>query len=612
MKFVRKWSGAVGLLLIIAAGFTMLYQPGWAGLNWTMLYKGLLIAGAAILLAYVLLNYRAAISFFTTRSVLYGFNTGLVVLAVVGIFVVIEMISEYKNKRWDFSEAKRYSLTDGTLNIIRNLEQSVEITCYFIEGNIEAMDLRDMLDLYVMENQNIAYDFIDPYRNPELVAGVALTQINTVRVRVGEKLEFIAKSGIQEKDITDAIWKVARREVPNIYFVAGHGEKNLDETREPGYSRVRQLLVAQLYEVLALPDLALGVPEDCSVLVLAGPSQNLFQEEWDAIDQYIAGGGRAVVMTELLGRCKEMAPFLARYNVAVKDELVLSNMFIAGSSPIMPVVMSFEGHEITRDLQRANLPMLFSVCQPVEKGEQVSSSIRMEPLVKTTPPQNVSTSRLWSFARPQYGELLGRLQRGLDELDDPIWFLDADKGDREGPITMAMAVTLPEGTRIPRFQSETKAPTGLGLIPTDLGSLQPSEAQEETGLDSSEEESPEEGAGATLGSEGEATTTEESEPEIQEFEIVREAQLVVIGDSDFLENRILSLTPLGGDLLLNSLAWLTEEESLIAVRAKDLKDTPLTVRADQRRFVLVTCIFLIPLCVIVAGITVNMMRKRSV
>ncbi|KKL89307.1 hypothetical protein LCGC14_1916030, partial [marine sediment metagenome] len=48
--------------------------------------------------------------------------------------------------------AQRYSLTDETRNIIRNLEQGVEITCYFIEGNIEAMDLRDMLDLFVMEN----------------------------------------------------------------------------------------------------------------------------------------------------------------------------------------------------------------------------------------------------------------------------------------------------------------------------------------------------------------------------------------------------------------------------------------------------------------------------
>jgi ABC-type uncharacterized transport system involved in gliding motility auxiliary subunit len=88
----------------------------------------------------------------------------------------------------------------------------------------------------------------------------------------------------------------------------------------------------------------------------------------------------------------------------------------------------------------------------------------------------------------------------------------------------------------------------------------------------------------------------------------KQARLVVFGDSDFAKNRYFPQQG-NGDLFLNCISWLAEEEELISIRPKEAGFNPITLTKAQGRNLFLLSVILLPLAVIVAG-TVVYVRRR--
>lgn len=89
-----------------------------------------------------------------------------------------------------------------------------------------------------------------------------------------------------------------------------------------------------------------------------------------------------------------------------------------------------------------------------------------------------------------------------------------------------------------------------------------------------------------------------------------ETRLIVAGDSDFVTNVFMNV-PSNRDLFLNSIAWLAEEEDLVAVRPKNPDNRPLRVNAAQRNFMKIATVILFPVLVLVTGLVGWVRRRRS-
>jgi len=61
-----------------------------------------------------------------------------------------------------------------------------------------------------------------------------------------------------------------------------------------------------------------------------------------------------------------------------------------------------------------------------------------------------------------------------------------------------------------------------------------------------------------------------------------EARVAVVGDSDFVANYAINIQG-NRDLFMNTMGWLTQQESLISIRPKEAGDRRLTMTADQSR-----------------------------
>lgn len=88
----------------------------------------------------------------------------------------------------------------------------------------------------------------------------------------------------------------------------------------------------------------------------------------------------------------------------------------------------------------------------------------------------------------------------------------------------------------------------------------------------------------------------------------KEARLVVIGDSNFADNNYVRLAG-NGDLFLNTINWLAQEEDLISIRPKSATGRTVTMTEGQQRTFFLLIVLAIPLAVIGAGAAVWWKRR---
>jgi ABC-type uncharacterized transport system involved in gliding motility auxiliary subunit len=72
-----------------------------------------------------------------------------------------------------------------------------------------------------------------------------------------------------------------------------------------------------------------------------------------------------------------------------------------------------------------------------------------------------------------------------------------------------------------------------------------------------------------------------------------ETRVVVVGDSDFASNRAVGLQG-NREIFLNMANWLAQQENLIAIRPRNPEDRPINITADQQRMVMWFTMVIVP------------------
>jgi len=89
-----------------------------------------------------------------------------------------------------------------------------------------------------------------------------------------------------------------------------------------------------------------------------------------------------------------------------------------------------------------------------------------------------------------------------------------------------------------------------------------------------------------------------------------DTRIVVVGDSDFAANANI-IIPGNLNFLLNIFAWLTESEDLIAMRPTGREALPLILTAAQQRTLAWVSILFTVQTIVLAGIAVHLVRRKS-
>src|SRR5690606_27168909 len=164
-------------------------------------------------------------TFLGERSTKYGANAVLYSVLFTGIIAMGNFLAVRYNWRWDTSEAKVFSLSPQSAEVVRDLEQELELLA-FVEGGANPQ-LADLLQSYAYESDRVRFELIDPDRRPELAERYSIQNYNTVRVAYGDDSSLVTEP--TEEKLTNAILKITQAEQKTVCFVEGHGEPDPDD-----------------------------------------------------------------------------------------------------------------------------------------------------------------------------------------------------------------------------------------------------------------------------------------------------------------------------------------------------------------------------------------------
>ena len=315
---MARFAVTIGVAFAIAGYLRYSIQGEFLLVNKLLLvFGGVLIASAAAV------GLPDIVKFFSKRSSKLGTNTSVLSTEVLAILVIVNFAGYQHHKRFDLTSEKLFTLSDQTKQIVQGLKQDVTIVRF-----AKAPDpaFTDLMAEYRGLSEHIKSESVDPQEKPDVAKEYSATHVGDIVVASGSRKEPLTASpegGPAEQDVTSAILKVTSEKQKTVCFVTGHGEKALSDDQGTGYSTSDQALKREGYATKAVNLVTdNGVPADCDVLAIDGPTQAYFPPETASVQKYLSNGGKALIEVDPETDPKLDAIFQA-WNINVGDNVVI-------------------------------------------------------------------------------------------------------------------------------------------------------------------------------------------------------------------------------------------------------------------------------------------------
>ena len=375
---LARFIGTTGIAMLVAGYLRYSIQGELLTFS-----KVVLAIGALCLLASIVIGFGGILRFFSKRSSQLGTNTTILSVAVIAILVIVNFVGFRHHKRFDLTTEKLYTLSDQTKQVVGGLQKDVTIVRFDKSPNA-ALD--DQMAEYTSLSHHLKFQNIDPQQKPEVAQQYGATRMGDVILASGPRKEHLETGATSEEDITGAIIKVTQDKVKTVCFVTGHGEKSLTDDGEDGYSHLDAGLKKENYVTRTLNLVSEnGVASDCSVVVIAGPTQQFFPQEAEMLNQYLAGSGKGLILVDPQTDPK-LGEIFQAWNTNVGDNVVIDSSGVGsllGAGPAIPLVTTFGESPITKNFARSMT--FFPLARTVSIADKSKTDPQIVELLKTSP-----------------------------------------------------------------------------------------------------------------------------------------------------------------------------------------------------------------------------------
>ena len=267
----------------------------------------------------------------------------------LAIIVLVNIIGYYVFTRFDLTSEKRFTLSEPTIKMLKNLDDIVFFEVY-LEGDFPAgfkrlkRETKEMLDQFRAYSDNIQYEFInpssgsDPKERNEVYRRLMERGLNPTDLQVKTKdgstkqiifpgaivtykskeiplellisqmrvpPEEVLNNSIQnlEFNIANTIRKLSVEQRPKIAFIEGHGELGVLETADivnalrEYYSVERIKLDSKLNSLTErkeVDSLKTSIRNKYDAIIIAKPDSTFNEKDKFIIDQFIMRGGKVL------------------------------------------------------------------------------------------------------------------------------------------------------------------------------------------------------------------------------------------------------------------------------------------------------------------------------
>lgn len=246
-------------------------------------------------------------------------------LLATALLLLINFIGYRIYGRMPISTHLYGQLTTRTLQALQHAQGNLELIAFFENGHPLAAPVRALLQEYsetsrTLPGLRIRVRIVEPNRDVAVASELAhkysaerncllVISPNHHQIILPEELvntysvdssDVLLTDFAGESAVTAAIWNITRTTRPAIYFLTGNGEHDpADYDRLNGYSSIARHLSRNWYDVRSL-NMAQNnpFPDDCAILVIAGPRTVLSSHALERITTYLSTGGRLLLLMD--------------------------------------------------------------------------------------------------------------------------------------------------------------------------------------------------------------------------------------------------------------------------------------------------------------------------
>jgi len=490
-------------------------------------------------------------------------NSGLYVLLTIGAIVLINLIGTRVFGRLDLTENHVYTLSPGSKAIVGALPDYLTVKAYISKKDLPpelqpvAAYLRDLLDEYrAYSKGKMRFEAFDPSGDKKIEDEAAQCKVQKVQVQVMREQKFEIGAhylGIcfqyQGKD--EAIPQVGQLEgleyrISSLIKRMTQKKQKIAVTNGHGEAELGYLKHIEEFEVSNVNPSTAPIPDDVDALIVPGPKQPFDDKGRRELDAFLMKGRGAVFMVDGMAmqspRGNGMPPemmggqpkigqpndtglgeLLEKYGFKVNQDFVLDTPRVPG-----PIDLP-DGRKML-----ASVPVYVAV-----KTDEVKDLSVLDHVTAMVFPFGSSVDLVGPLAggKPQAGKLwtIAKTMPTAWKASGMFFFsptVKIEEGKEKGSYGMAYAYQGPLKSAYPSPAAQP------GMSNPDQANVPPSESR-------------------------------------------KPVRLLVVGDSDFASEEYLQIgryIPIyseGAQLLLNTMGWVTEDETLTPVRTKTLTARPI-------------------------------------
>ena len=324
--------------------------------------------------------------------------------ALVGVVIVLNLFGGYIRGRIDLTREGLYTLSDGTREILGNLDDLVTLKLFVsdelpTEIQPALRDVRDLVaDLRRAAGGQLVVENLNPDSGEEVARearalGITQNEFNVLRadefeVRRGwfglavlyvderEVIPYIDRTDDLEFRLVSAVAAMTTEERASVAFLSGYGAEGIAT-----FPWLRQGLEDR-YDIVPIDLAADSVPElsveSSDIVVLAGPRQPLPEAVVESLGSFIDAGGSALLLldkNEVSPQSPLTSPittglegFLEERGIRLDAGMAMDHTSnstvsmgrqgpfnIVRSYPLWPIALKGDVHSTTRDLNNLSM-----------------------------------------------------------------------------------------------------------------------------------------------------------------------------------------------------------------------------------------------------------------
>lgn len=217
-------------------------------------------------------------------------NNLITLVLLLALFALLALASIRYPLVLDWTHTGRHSLSAASITVLDKIDGPVSVVSYAREQTSLRLAIERFIDRFRRVKPDIDLQFRNPDAVPDEVRELGISingemvvryQGRSVHVREGDESAFI-----------NALIRLTGAEEKWIAFIEGHGERNPVGKANHDLGDFGKILIERGYRIRPLNLAEIGtIPDNTSVLVLAGPRVPMLEGETRALLGYLQRGG---------------------------------------------------------------------------------------------------------------------------------------------------------------------------------------------------------------------------------------------------------------------------------------------------------------------------------